>query len=891
MVSYLRSRLQPSEGFCCSDFSSLSSLIEQYDIAQWQHCVAPFAGRLQLIVRRKQAAFEKLRASFLGTRPVDADLATPWADFYVQSRKKDLAAVARRFVLGIQARGLHLNLEDTMSIEAHAEVASTVTHPYAAAMEAIPHQWSYVFAQIRAAMKKSDFPSMCSQLNSYRRNFMSWVRELAIELQPLQREMRATMPPSAELVAGQVHFPLFYTLLSLTNYPNPDFAFRFLVGAPLVGSFSSPALPSRHSVKGELTDARIFQLADECRRKEKYVISKLDKEAAIKSMSKFRKELLTRTIVADFPDRDSLRAAIIADVRQAWGLSDFYISDDQLIVSTQFSVIESHAYAEEVEGKLQFKIRNIFNGRILNGLASGYSTYIPHTHADIAAILSHWGRLFGEFLTEALLPSFLGWPADFAAAYRQMPLAAIHVAFSGFVYFDYDVGERRFGFYRALPFGSALAPAEWSESCTALAHVAAILLLAIITHCIDDVCQVEMQQTVASAREAFIELVELLGLRLDPDKSLAPMAEFVYLGLKMTLPAAIPRKLLAFRCPGFRRRRLIEHIERIIDRNSLTPSEASSMRGRLFYYCYWHQEARSYLVYLARRQYATGPGLPGGKSSGVRSHFPKSGSHLDAEEMSHNSAWPLTEELHFALIFFLSLIRSETFKKGIEPQRYLNRLKAIVYTDGSRSDAERGIGGVFFGSHLQTCFFAEDLQDDEFYPHIAVVEMRAILRALRLFGEQLHGRAIIFFVDNTHALGCLLKRSSSLECESPGCDFGTGGTAFHPGNSAVTGAAIHHGYGIRPHVDFERLSESIKASMNSLARDIWNLVTHFDLLVWWEYVNTHSNAADPPSRGFLPHCSGCRLGDNTKELKSYQEFCIGKKVEEAKRLAASLGSH
>ena len=161
------------------------------------------------------------------------------------------------------------------------------------------------------------------------------------------------------------------------------------------------------------------------------------------------------------------------------------------------------------------------------------------------------------------------------------------------------------------------------------------------------------------------------------------------------------------------------------------------MRGRLFYYCYWHQEARSYLVYLARRQYATGPGLPGGKSSGVRSHFPKSGSHLDAEEMSHNSAWPLTEELHFALIFFLSLIRSETFKKGIEPQRYLNRLKAIVYTDGSRSDAERGIGGVFFGSHLQTCFFAEDLQDDEFYPHIAVVEMRAILRALRLFGEQL----------------------------------------------------------------------------------------------------------------------------------------------------------
>ena len=182
--SFVRS--QPSNGFCCSHFSSLSSLIQQYDIAQWQQCVAPFAARLQHIVRRKQAAFEKLRAMFLGTRPVDAELAAPWADFYIQSRKKDLAAVARRFVLGIQARGLHLNLEDTMSIEAHAEAAETVMHPYAAAMEAIPHQWSYVFAQIRAAMKKSDFPSMCSRLNSYRRNFMSWVRDLARELQPLQ---------------------------------------------------------------------------------------------------------------------------------------------------------------------------------------------------------------------------------------------------------------------------------------------------------------------------------------------------------------------------------------------------------------------------------------------------------------------------------------------------------------------------------------------------------------------------------------------------------------------------------------------------------------------------------------------------------------------------------
>ena len=101
-------------------------------------------------------------------------------------------------------------------------------------------------------------------------------------------------------------------------------------------------------------------------------------------------------------------------------------------------------------------------------------------------------------------------------------------------------------------------------------------------------------------------------------------------------------------------------------------------------------------------------------------------------------------------------------------------------------------------------------------------------------------------------------------------------------------AAIGQPYGVLPHVDFEKLSESIKASMNALARDIWNLVTQFDLLVWWEYVNTYSNAADPPSRGFLPHCPAICIGDLSKDRRLYEEFCIGKKVEEARKRAGNL---
>ena len=105
----------------------------------------------------------------------------------------------------------------------------------------------------------------------------------------------------------------------------------------------------------------------------------------------------------------------------------------------------------------------------------------------------------------------------------------------------------------------------------------------------------------------------------------------------------------------------------------------------------------------------------------------------------------------------------------------------------------------------------------------------------------LRGQAIIFFFDSTHSLGCLLKRSAPL-------DFGLEGKSASIRFRSVN-AAIRHRYGVQPYRDFEQLDESLKLSMSSLARDVWAAITKYDVLVWWEYVNTHSNAAGPPSLG------------------------------------------
>ena len=68
--------------------------------------------------------------------------------------------------------------------------------------------------------------------------------------------------------------------------------------------------------------------------------------------------------------------------------------------------------------------------------------------------------------------------------------------FVGTCYWDYTpgIGRPRFGFYTSLPFGSSLAPAGWGELVLELALIMARLLLTIITHCVDDVANLDLRK-------------------------------------------------------------------------------------------------------------------------------------------------------------------------------------------------------------------------------------------------------------------------------------------------------------------------------------------------------------------------------------------------------------
>ena len=242
------------------------------------------------------------------------------------------------------------------------------------------------------------------------------------------------------------------------------------------------------------------------------------------------------------------------------------------------------------------------------------------------------------------------------------------------------------------------------------------------------------------------------------------------------------------------------------------------MRGRLYFYAYWFRESRSYLSELAARQY------------------------------SKSSDSALTHELVLALEYFLYTLQHDPkFLEGIQPLTLLGRAVGWLYTDGSLEHEKtvKGIGGVCVPDWPDvTCplWYGEYIDPNvSGYHHIAPVEMVAILRALPLFGQQLTGKAVWLFCDNTHAVGCLLRRSSMIQEETRKRRF--------PGSTPHT-----------PEEHFLALSDNLRRGMSELARLIWQKITELDVLLWVEYVWTKVNLADAPSRGEQPIVAGTRLG-------------------------------
>ena len=193
--------------------------------------------------------------------------------------------------------------------------------------------------------------------------------------------------------------------------------------------------------------------------------------------------------------------------------------------------------------------------------------------------------------------------------------------------------------------------------------------------------------------------------------------------------------------------------------------------------------------------------------------------------------------------------------------------------EGEGEFAIKGIGGVLFNPPMQTPWSFRDSLPVSFgepipvylpnFDRIAPIEMQAILRALELFGAHIAGRAVLFFVDNTHAIGCLLKRSTSIRERSRYSKAEVESDANK--RRRLDEAQFEYSH----YKKFLTLPRPMRRFMNAQAREIWKLITRYDLLVWFEYVKTDCNVADPPSRGLPLPNEGCSI--RARDFRSYFE--------------------
>ena len=190
----------------------------------------------------------------------------------------------------------------------------------------------------------------------------------------------------------------------------------------------------------------------------------------------------------------------------------------------------------------------------------------------------------------------------------------------------------------------------------------------------------------------------------------------------------------------------------------------------------------------------------------------------------------------------------------------MNRRTGILYIDGALGGGGqwtptgpdnrplfKGIGGVLFTPNSSRAHYFSDALSPKRsgFDHIAGIELYAIIVALRTWADKLRGPALILFCDSKRAIGCLLRRSSSVvEQHVSECKLNPG---IFKIDSRVSNNRLEFSQS-----DLEHPSDTLREHMNLYTLRIWRLVQELGILLWVEYVHTKSNTADAPSRDEPP---------------------------------------
>lgn len=362
-----------------------------------------------------------------------------------------------------------------------------------------------------------------------------------------------------------------------------------------------------------------------------------------------------------------------------------------------------------------------------------FNTYHERLVCENAAFPARVGRAFFDILGGDF--PFAHGTDDLVKAYRQI-IVRTHAYNVIAIWNPY---QRRVEFFviRGLPFGSAAAVLQFNRYPILIAHFLAAFFGICCASYYDDYDVAEPKYSVHNAQFVLRRVHELLGFSLDPAKHVrAQISGVPFLGVISDFAHFSEGKIF-LRVKPDRVQKVVSIMQAMIARGSVSPSEASSLRGKLFFcvLAAFNKLGRAPLRVLTARQYA---------------------------RVSH-----MTDELLECLHFFIALI------PNMRPRviDLLERLRPLLllWTDAMFTGGAGSLGLIAFDVETSQFYYSYYYVPAWIYSfwrplatYIGQLEILAVLFAYITLPRALVARKrIIHWVDNTSAVAGAIKGYSS----------------------------------------------------------------------------------------------------------------------------------
>jgi len=341
--------------------------------------------------------------------------------------------------------------------------------------------------------------------------------------------------------------------------------------------------------------------------------------------------------------------------------------------------------------------------------------------------------------------SLRGGTEDLKAAYRQCPLLSAHVQFA--ITMVWNPYSKTIDYHELYgqPFGAGHAvPNFYRLAAWAMAGIRRLLFV-VGDHFFDDYFYIEPKNTAPSAAWALQRFMQIVGLKLDSEKSQLPRSVWHALGVVFDMRSMLSSRLLLVKAKETRVLNALVEMVSILQNNRLRPSHAAKVFGKLDFLntTLFGRVGRTGLGPLKQRQHAT--------------------------EVNKN--WQLNDMLRAALAWLIEILL-------LAPPREMRLDEAVektclLYTDGS-SDPSRTpkhvVGAVLFDPFAQEVRYTytpvPEHVVNSWVPmkqQIHLTELFAGPLSLDTWQQRLQNRHVIHFVDNSAALAALVKGYSSKD--------------------------------------------------------------------------------------------------------------------------------